>query len=208
MMQTSLGHKLRLLRAERQMSLRQAAAQAGLAKETISEIERGLAHPHDVTLAKLAKAYDIPLEELLEEPEPAVPLAEAPRGAGQTEASTRTVEEFERRLAHVLEPVRAEALREQQAANRTISSEGLDRASRIVDPPEAEVARRFMEEFSPGERPLAFAEVALGHARHERRAEATADLEAKLERLEQENARLRQDIADLRSEAERESARR
>jgi transcriptional regulator with XRE-family HTH domain len=79
MMQTSLGHKLRLLRAERQMSLRQAAAQAGLAKETISEVERGLAHPHDVTLAKLAKAYDVPLEELLEEPEPAVPLAEAPR---------------------------------------------------------------------------------------------------------------------------------
>src|SRR5215217_5157626 len=68
MMQTSLGHKLRLLRAERQMSLRQAAAEARLAKETISDIDRGLAHPHDVTLAKLAKAYDVPLEELLEEP--------------------------------------------------------------------------------------------------------------------------------------------
>jgi transcriptional regulator with XRE-family HTH domain len=100
MMQTSLGHKLRLFRAERQMSLRQAAAEAGLAKETISEIERGLAHPHDVTLAKLAKAYDVPLEELLEEPEPAVPLVEVPRGAGPTE-DTRIADR--RRVADVVE---------------------------------------------------------------------------------------------------------
>jgi transcriptional regulator with XRE-family HTH domain len=64
--QESLGHKLRILRAERQMSLRRAAAEAGLAKETISEIERGLTHPHDVTLAKLARAYNVPVEDLLE----------------------------------------------------------------------------------------------------------------------------------------------
>jgi transcriptional regulator with XRE-family HTH domain len=75
MMQTSLGHRLRLLRAERQLSLRQAAARAGVVKETISDIERGVSHPQDVTLAKLAHAYDVPVEDLLEEP---VPLAEAP----------------------------------------------------------------------------------------------------------------------------------
>jgi transcriptional regulator with XRE-family HTH domain len=66
LVQESLGHKLRILRAERQMSLRRAAAEAGLAKETISEIERGLTHPHDVTLAKLARAYNVPVEDLLE----------------------------------------------------------------------------------------------------------------------------------------------
>jgi transcriptional regulator with XRE-family HTH domain len=76
MVQISLGRKLRLLRVERQMSLRQAAAKAGVVKETISDIERGLTHPQDVTLAKLARAYGVPVEELLlEEP---VPLDEAP----------------------------------------------------------------------------------------------------------------------------------
>jgi transcriptional regulator with XRE-family HTH domain len=84
MTQTSLGHRLRLLRAERQLSLRQAAARAGVVKETISDIERGATHPQDVTLAKLAHAYEVPVEELLEEP---VPLAEAPREAGPGEAA-------------------------------------------------------------------------------------------------------------------------
>jgi transcriptional regulator with XRE-family HTH domain len=67
-MQESLGHKLRLMRAERGLSLREAARRAGVVKETISDIERGHTHPYDVTLAKLAKVYDVPLEELLEEP--------------------------------------------------------------------------------------------------------------------------------------------
>jgi transcriptional regulator with XRE-family HTH domain len=75
MTQTSLGRRLRLLRAERQLSLRQAAARAGVVKETISDIERGATHPQDVTLAKLAHAYEVPVEDLLEEP---VPLDEAP----------------------------------------------------------------------------------------------------------------------------------
>ena len=74
-MQESLGRKLRLMRAERGLSLREAARRAGVVKETISEIERGKTHPYDVTLAKLAHAYDVPLTELLEEP---VPLGEAP----------------------------------------------------------------------------------------------------------------------------------
>jgi transcriptional regulator with XRE-family HTH domain len=67
-MQESLGHKLRLMRAERGLSLREAARRAGVVKETISDIERGHTHPYDVTLAKLAKVYDVPLEEFLEEP--------------------------------------------------------------------------------------------------------------------------------------------
>jgi transcriptional regulator with XRE-family HTH domain len=67
MTQTSLGHRLRLLRVERQLSLRQAAVRAGVVKETISDIERGVTHPQDVTLAKLAKAYGVPVEDLLED---------------------------------------------------------------------------------------------------------------------------------------------
>ena len=82
-MQESLGHRLRLMRVERGLSLREAARRAGVVKETISDIERGHTHPYDVTLAKLAKAYEVPVEELLEP----VPLGEAPREAGPLEKS-------------------------------------------------------------------------------------------------------------------------
>jgi transcriptional regulator with XRE-family HTH domain len=82
-MQESLGRKLRIMRAERGLSLREAARRAGVVKETISDIERGQTHPYDVTLAKLAHVYDVPIEELLEEP---VPLDEAPQETGPTEA--------------------------------------------------------------------------------------------------------------------------
>jgi transcriptional regulator with XRE-family HTH domain len=78
MMQGSLAHKVRVLRAERGLTLREAASLTGVAKETISDIERGLRHPHDPTLAKIARGYGVPVEELLEEP---VPLGEAPREA-------------------------------------------------------------------------------------------------------------------------------
>jgi transcriptional regulator with XRE-family HTH domain len=66
MQEKPIGHRLRLLRAERGLTLREAAKRAGVAKETISYIERGETRPSDLTLAKLAKAYDVPLEELLE----------------------------------------------------------------------------------------------------------------------------------------------
>ncbi len=82
-MQESLGHRLRLMRVERGLSLREAARRAGVVKETISDIERGHTHPYDVTLAKLAKALEVPVEELLEP----VPLGEAPREAGPPEKS-------------------------------------------------------------------------------------------------------------------------
>jgi transcriptional regulator with XRE-family HTH domain len=83
LMQESLGHRLRLMRVERGLSLREAARRAGVVKETISDIERGHTHPYDVTLAKLAKALEVPVEELLEP----VPLGEAPREAGPPEKS-------------------------------------------------------------------------------------------------------------------------
>jgi len=75
MTQGSLAHRLRVLRAERGLTLREAAAKSGVAKETISDIERGLRHPHDPTLAKIAKGYGVPVEELLEEPVPLEPAS-------------------------------------------------------------------------------------------------------------------------------------
>jgi transcriptional regulator with XRE-family HTH domain len=80
LMHGSLATRLRVLRAERGLTVRQVAEHSGVAKETVSQIERGERHPYDRTLAKLAQAYDVPVEELLEEPV----LAGAP---GKAEAS-------------------------------------------------------------------------------------------------------------------------
>ncbi len=91
-MQGELGKRLRLIRAERKLSLRQAAREAGLAKETLGDVERGKRQPSDVTLAKLAEVYDVPLQDLfdLEEEderakteEPASPLGQAPSTSGR-----------------------------------------------------------------------------------------------------------------------------
>jgi transcriptional regulator with XRE-family HTH domain len=110
MVQGSLAHRLRVLRAERGLTLREAASLTGVAKETISDIERGLRHPHDPTIAKIAKGYGVPVDELLEEP---VPLAEASQ-TRQTEVEERDTPgvapdvlsrrvEFTAQLADVLE---------------------------------------------------------------------------------------------------------
>jgi transcriptional regulator with XRE-family HTH domain len=69
--------KLRVLRAERQLSLREASARTGVDKVSLSRFERGLVHPQDRTLAKIAKGYGVPVEELLEEPEAGRPDKEA-----------------------------------------------------------------------------------------------------------------------------------
>jgi transcriptional regulator with XRE-family HTH domain len=75
MMQEWLPRKLRLLRAEQGLTLVEAAEQAGIGRDTLSDLERGRRHPVTPTLAKIAKGYGVPVEELLEEP---VPLALAP----------------------------------------------------------------------------------------------------------------------------------
>src|SRR5215217_7278075 len=67
-MHESLPTRLRVLRAERGLTLRDAEHQTGVDKDTLSKIERGVRHPHDVTLAKIAKGYGVPVEDLLEEP--------------------------------------------------------------------------------------------------------------------------------------------
>jgi transcriptional regulator with XRE-family HTH domain len=78
-MHGSLPTRLRVLRAERGLTLRDAEHQTGVDKDTLSKIERGQRHPHDVTLAKIAKGYGVPVEDLLEEP---VPLDETPQETG------------------------------------------------------------------------------------------------------------------------------
>ncbi len=67
-MQDTLARRLRVLRAERGLTLRDAERLTGVDKDTLSKIERGVRHPQDVTLARIAKGYEVPVEELIEEP--------------------------------------------------------------------------------------------------------------------------------------------
>src|SRR5215212_5706209 len=102
-MQESLGHRLRVMRAERGLSLREAARRAGVVKETISDIERGKTHPYDVTLAKLAQAYEVPIEELLEEPV-LMGKADAPADTGQPRPDPAFYDQEERLLRYLRVP--------------------------------------------------------------------------------------------------------
>jgi transcriptional regulator with XRE-family HTH domain len=67
MMQGSLAERLRILRARRGLTLIEAAEKAGVGRDTLSDIERGRRHPVMPTLAKIAKGYGVPVEDLLEE---------------------------------------------------------------------------------------------------------------------------------------------
>jgi transcriptional regulator with XRE-family HTH domain len=95
MMQGSLAEKLRVLRARMGLSLTEAAARAGVTRDTLSDLEHGKRHPYMPTLSKIAAGYGVPVEELLEEPVLAG-KAEAPIGAGQAEALTAKVTEIQK----------------------------------------------------------------------------------------------------------------
>ena len=68
MISGSLAERLRVLRAQRGMTLVEAAEQTGVGRDTLSDLERGRRHPVMPTLAKIAQGYGVPVEDLLEEP--------------------------------------------------------------------------------------------------------------------------------------------
>ncbi len=68
MMQGSLAERLRVLRAQRGLTLVEAAEKTGIGRDTLSDLERRRRHPVMPTLAKIARGYGVPVEELLEEP--------------------------------------------------------------------------------------------------------------------------------------------
>jgi len=84
--------RLRLVRAERGLSLREAAKVTGVTPETLSELERGVRTPQPGTLYKVAHGYGIPVTDLLEVPElvegPEFPLEHTP-SEGPAPASER-----------------------------------------------------------------------------------------------------------------------
>jgi transcriptional regulator with XRE-family HTH domain len=83
------GERLRELRAERRLSLRQVEERGGPNKDTMSLIERDVHRPHPQTLGRIADALDISVPDLRAELESAsLPLAQAPP---EEERSSKTV---------------------------------------------------------------------------------------------------------------------
>jgi transcriptional regulator with XRE-family HTH domain len=71
------GERLRELRAEKQLSLREVEERGGPNKDTMSLAERGVHKPHAQTLGRIAKAFGMSVAELSAELEGAPPsLAE------------------------------------------------------------------------------------------------------------------------------------
>jgi DNA-binding XRE family transcriptional regulator len=68
MTQTSLAAKLRLLRAQHGLTIKDAAARLGVDRHTLRRIELGTQEAQYPTLAKIAQGYEVPVEDLLEEP--------------------------------------------------------------------------------------------------------------------------------------------
>ncbi len=90
-----LAARLRRVRLERGLTLRQAAAQTGVTKETLSDLERARRQPHPPTLQKIAEGYGVEIRDLLGPIAEAEPVtagkAEAPRGSGPADNLPETV---------------------------------------------------------------------------------------------------------------------
>ncbi len=123
--------------------MRQAAAELDVTPGTLSELERGLRHPHDVTLAKIAKGYSVPVEELLEEP---VPLGEAPE-AGQSEE--------ERGEGHIAKLSGRSVTRSEARGELTIITEALRELDEWFDALEPRIQQEVGEEVKTIHRKLA-----------------------------------------------------
>jgi transcriptional regulator with XRE-family HTH domain len=67
MAQDPLARKLRVLRAERGLTLRDVEAITGVDKHTVSYAERGIRKPFPTTLRKLAEGYGVSVAELMED---------------------------------------------------------------------------------------------------------------------------------------------
>jgi transcriptional regulator with XRE-family HTH domain len=90
MTQKSLADRLRLLRAQRGLTVKDAAQRVGVDRHTLRRIELGTQEAQYPTLAKIADGYGVPVEELLEEPVVAG-KAEAP-DAGPVDQRSEEIE--------------------------------------------------------------------------------------------------------------------
>jgi transcriptional regulator with XRE-family HTH domain len=85
-----VGERLAELREQKALTLRDLEEASGVGADAISKIENGHRKPRPSTLRKLARALGVEVEDFFREP--ALPLAEAPRGAEQPERERSALE--------------------------------------------------------------------------------------------------------------------
>jgi transcriptional regulator with XRE-family HTH domain len=129
---------LKDLRRRRGWSQKDLAEESGVGQDTISGIESGRHEPRPSTLRKLADALGVEVVDLFREP--ALPKAEAPRGAVQLEKETPIFDV-------VRDAVLRQAEQDRQAFMRAVES---DRAQAYVMRHENEAMRRLLE-YAPGQ---------------------------------------------------------
>jgi transcriptional regulator with XRE-family HTH domain len=75
---TLLGERIRAVRQERQLTVRELAREAGLSPALISQVERGINDPSLDSLRRIAQVLEVPLFNLFQQPlEAAVPVIRA-----------------------------------------------------------------------------------------------------------------------------------
>jgi transcriptional regulator with XRE-family HTH domain len=125
MMQESLARKLRVLRAERGITLQEAEELTGVTRETLGALEHGQRGAYTNTLQKIAEGYGITVGELLEEP---VPLGD--------EASSPAAPRHHVRTKHdsieVSEDVKATLMGLFEALIHTLETSGFDKQATKV----------------------------------------------------------------------------
>lgn len=144
MAQDKLARRLRVLRAERGLSLTEAAERIGVTRDTLSEIERGKRHPYVPTLTKIAAGYGVPVEGLLEEP----------ALAGKAEASeTGLPDKDEQIFDMVHDAFLQQSVEDVKTANRAFESDRMqvshvrhenEALHRLLERPSGEVASAYV----------------------------------------------------------------
>ncbi len=59
-----LKNRLRVLRAEKEISQKELAEAAGLSRQTVNSIERGKFNPSVITALKIAEYFEVPVDEV------------------------------------------------------------------------------------------------------------------------------------------------
>jgi|SRR5215213_7612952 len=138
MKQESLAQKLRLLRAERGLTLVQASELTGVTRGTLSELEGGKREAYMPTLSRIAEGYGVDVRELLlEEALAGSPGKAEPPSSG----AARAAEEVARNAAERAQQLTEDApIRMQEIFERAASGPG-EVGQSVPDSPRTDKAR-------------------------------------------------------------------
>jgi transcriptional regulator with XRE-family HTH domain len=118
----SIGDNVRRIREERGLTQTEIARRCEVAQPSIWGLEHGEFNPSSPLLVKLAKALDVPIEDLLEEP---VPLDEAPSpGPSRYAGEELTSQEWARHQGARLHGMTAEGWDDYLRAHDTVEELG------------------------------------------------------------------------------------